>query len=302
MAISECPICKAANVAAIEQSEGVDSYQISCPICGSYEVSGSAITMFTNIDKDFELSYAIGRRNLRKEKVYVNTVNRDDILDGIEMPTRIKDIAELILTEVYKNEESSANGLVISEDNISLYAIENMNKLRMVLQYVEDADWFTLEKFGSGAAFITITGAGIEHAENIINPNFKSSKVFVAMSFNPELDIIYRDAIKKAVEECGLKPIRIDLEYFNDEIISNILQRINKSRFLIADYTDNRPGVYFETGYAIGKGLPVIYCCRKSDKGNIHFDVDHYNFINWEEVNDFKSGLVKRITNTGLNT
>ena len=300
MASLGCPICKAANVTVEEQSGGVDSFQINCPICGSYALAGSALTMLTNRDKDFELSYAIRRRNLRKEKVYVNTVNRGELMAGIEIPKRIKDIAEQILKEVYLNEELSANGLVITDDNMSLYAIENMNKLRSVLQYLEDSGWFKLERLGSGGGFLTIKGAGTDHAEMIINPNHHSKQVFVAMSFNPVLDTLYTAAIQEAVKHCQLSALRSKDFDFNDEVIKNIQFQIDSSRFVIADFTDNRPGVYYEAGYATGRNLPVIYCCRESDKVNIHFDIYHFNFIFWSELDDLKSALIKRITNTEL--
>lgn len=302
MANNECPICKKANVSIKQPYGGADSLVINCPNCDSYEISNSAIATLSNRPKDFELSYAIRRRSIRKEKVFVYSTNRADIIAGIEIPKGIKNIAEALLLDVYKDDSMMGRGLVISNDNIFSFAIESIDKLPPVLKYIEDAGWFSLERLGSGAAYLNITGHGIKHAEEILNPNFRSTQVFVAMSFNSELDAIYHEAIKTAVDECGLNPIRIDLVDFNDEIILNVLNRINQSKFLIADYTDNRPGVYFETGYALGKGLPIIYCCRESDKDNIHFDVNHYKFIHWKEASDFKAELVKRITNTGLNS
>ena len=297
-----CPICEYQNAKITDNTDGADRSVILCQNCGKFEISGSALATLSNRDKDFELSYSIRRRYLRNERVYLNTTNRGEIMGGIEIPKRIKDIAESILKDVYTHDDMLSHGLSITNDNIASYAIEDTNRLQPILQYLEDIGWFKLMRFGGGGALLTITGTGIEYAESIVNPNFKSKQVFVAMSFNHELDVIYHEAITKAVEQCGLTPIRIDLVDFNDEIISNVLSRISQSRFLIADYTDNRPGVYFETGYAIGKGLPVIYCCRESDKGHIHFDVNHYKFIHWIEVGDFKTELVKRITNTGLNS
>lgn len=43
-----------------------------------------------------------------------------------------------------------------------------------------------------------------------------------------------------------------------------------------------RPGVYFEAGYALGLGIPVFWCVRSDDLANVHFDTRQYNHIVWE--------------------
>jgi nucleoside 2-deoxyribosyltransferase len=63
------------------------------------------------------------------------------------------------------------------------------------------------------------------------------------------------------------------------------------SRFLIADFTEQRPGVYFEAGFAIGLGLPVFWFVRKDDLDNVHFDTHQYNHIMWE----IKESLAQQI-------
>jgi hypothetical protein len=54
-----------------------------------------------------------------------------------------------------------------------------------------------------------------------------------------------------------------------DEIIS----QIRRSKFLIADFTGHRGGVYFEAGLAMGLGLPVFWTCRRDDLDKLHFDI-----------------------------
>ena len=41
-------------------------------------------------------------------------------------------------------------------------------------------------------------------------------------------------------------------------------------RFVVADVTNHRNGVYFEAGYAMGMGLPVIWMCHKDDMKEAH--------------------------------
>ena len=92
------------------------------------------------------------------------------------------------------------------------------------------------------------------------------------------------------------------MQRVNDEIIANIKQ----SKFIIADFTAEkdkpRGGVYYEAGFADGFGIPVILTCRKDliENKEIHFDLEHRNFICWEEnkMEDFKEKLINRIKAT----
>jgi hypothetical protein len=70
-----------------------------------------------------------------------------------------------------------------------------------------------------------------------------------------------------------------------------IISEIKNSRFIVADFTYQNRGVYFETGYAQGMELPVIRCVREDDFNNLHFDKNHYNFIKWKTPDDLEDQL-----------
>ena len=59
----------------------------------------------------------------------------------------------------------------------------------------------------------------------------------------------------------------------------------------MADVTEQRRGVYFEAGYAIGIGLPVKWCIRKDDLTIVHFDTRQYNHVVWESIQELKEKL-----------
>ena len=52
---------------------------------------------------------------------------------------------------------------------------------------------------------------------------------------------------------------------------------------MVADFTNQRGGVYFESGYALGLGLDVIWLCKDVELKEVHFDNRQYNFITWKE-------------------
>jgi hypothetical protein len=51
---------------------------------------------------------------------------------------------------------------------------------------------------------------------------------------------------------------------------------------LVADFTIQRGGVYFEAGYGLGLGMHVIWTVRSDALNDVHFDNRQYNFIRWE--------------------
>lgn len=122
-------------------------------------------------------------------------------------------------------------------------------------------------------------------------------KVFIAMSFNSLMKEA-RKQIKQAVKDSGYRPILIDEKEYNTQITSEICKEIKESRFVVADLTQQRGGVYYEAGYALGMGKDVIFCCDEADSQNIHFDVAQINTIYWKDAEDLYSKLKERIQAT----
>lgn len=120
--------------------------------------------------------------------------------------------------------------------------------------------------------------------------------VFVAMSFSGNLKKA-RESIKNAIERFNYLPLLIDEKEHSNYIVPEIMKEIEKCEFLVADYTENKRGVYYEAG--IGKGLNkiVIHTCKntKKDKKNLHFDIKDINTIFWNDEDELSERLVRRI-------
>jgi nucleoside 2-deoxyribosyltransferase len=122
---------------------------------------------------------------------------------------------------------------------------------------------------------------------------------FVAMSFDPTLLPIYDEGIRPAIEDdCGLKALRVDREEHNDDITDRILAGIRSAQFVVADFTHQRQGVYFEAGFALGLGRVVIWTCREDHVQGLHFDTRQYSHIVWTSPADLRSKLASRIQAT----
>jgi hypothetical protein len=129
--------------------------------------------------------------------------------------------------------------------------------------------------------------------ERSINRN-RLSQVFIAMWFHDTMNTA-SDAIKKAIQDSSLNPLRIDEKEHINQISTEIQYEIKNSGLVIADVTGQNQGVYFEAGYAMGLNIPVIWCCRNDEKDKLHFDIRQYNNILWENEDDLYNRLKNRI-------
>ena len=73
------------------------------------------------------------------------------------------------------------------------------------------------------------------------------------------------------VRAAGYDPLRIDRVEHVAKIDDEIVAQIRRSRFVLADFTGHRGGVYFEAGFALGLNLPVIWTCRQDAVDQLHF-------------------------------
>jgi nucleoside 2-deoxyribosyltransferase len=107
------------------------------------------------------------------------------------------------------------------------------------------------------------------------------------------------DGILPAVKlDCRLDPLRLDREESNHKIDDRIIVEIRRAEFMIADVTKHRPSVYFEAGFAMALGRPVIWTCQDDDFANVHFDTRQYPYIRWTSPADLREQLRNRVQAT----
>lgn len=144
-----------------------------------------------------------------------------------------------------------------------------------------------------------VTAKGWEKIDSLRNPAREMTKdAFVAMWFDNKTQLIFENGIDPALRECGLNVLRIDKKEHNNKICDEIVSSIRRCRVLIADFTGQRGGVYYEAGFAHGLGLPVIWICHKDDLRNLHFDTRQYNHIAYSSASELKKRLIARVRAT----
>lgn len=128
--------------------------------------------------------------------------------------------------------------------------------------------------------------------------NSLSKMCFVAMWFDPTMDDIYNYGINKTITDLGYEVVRVDKKQHNERIDAKIFELISQSRFLVADFTGNRSGVYYEAGFAHGLGIPVVHTCRSDWFDQLHFDIKTINTIEYSESQGLAALLTERIVAT----
>lgn len=177
----------------------------------------------------------------------------------------------------------------------------NPDELKYLLsEYLDKESGFLKTLDQSNHLNLQITPKGHAYLADLRKTKINSQIGFCAMWFNKDVLPIWTSAIQPAIEAAGYDAKRIDSHEHNNRIDDEIISMIRRSKFIVADFTGQRGGVYFESGFALGLGLQVIWTCKKSELQNNHFDTRQYNFVTWEErkLDEFKTNLQNRIEAT----
>jgi nucleoside 2-deoxyribosyltransferase len=160
--------------------------------------------------------------------------------------------------------------------------------------YIDGRDATT--KDGADLVGLRLTYEGLAKVIEINESGTQSNRCFVAMSFS-EAQSETRSAIRTAIDNCDFDAILIDEQHIDSDVTINdaLIAEIRKSKFVVADFSEHKHGVYFEAGFALGLRKPVIYLCAKNDFSNTHFDTNHYPHIIYENLEELTEKLQTKI-------
>jgi len=127
---------------------------------------------------------------------------------------------------------------------------------------------------------------------------------FAIMPFKGEFNQYYIEIIKPTVESMNFQCIRADEIYNPNVVMKDVFEKIEKSKFLIADVTGKNPNVNYELGIAHALNKPVIIISQSIE--DVPFDYKHLRIclyrtdkVNW--VRDLELELKKFISSIILN-
>lgn len=124
--------------------------------------------------------------------------------------------------------------------------------------------------------------------------------VFLIMAFGDEMDDVHKAIIRapRLSENNQVHIERIDSIEGDFQISDEIISCIQKSEFVIADLTLERPNVYFELGYARGIGKEVLTLAKTGTK--LHFDVQGVRTSFYRSPIDAQSKVISYLTARNL--
>lgn len=299
MSTETCKICNSRLIKSSLLPRKVDVYEAHCPRCGHYRASESFLCSTSPIYSVEEMRLFSGyiRNTSLEEDPMLLTGDTYDNIPEIISPYKCLTVTQKInnlIKFIYNKADKPYMQILIKPDEIYRFYVQGIDDFYMLINYLTTQNYIANPSHTGAQSTFRLTVEGWKKYESLKEININSKKVFVAMSFDPKLKSIFNDYIKPACKECGFDAERVDSREHNEKICDRIIAEINESRFIIADFTQNKHGVYFEAGYAMGLGIPVIWTCSEDFKKELHFDTRQYSHIIWKDGNDLKEQLISR--------
>ncbi len=292
---ANCFVCnRPADV--LEPPDGTDAFDVSCPRCGCYRISGNLAPLdLEKYGRRYLISGVIRNLFEKGERLNLLTSNLRHILDSVIIPSDPFDIIDLLLEHVLNKTGKISNSFKIDHEiNFPLLYLESPSDFVFFIKKANELDYIEYDSISS----LKLALNGWKRLAEIKKKKPLGNQAFVAMWFSPDLSLTWEEGFKPALIETGYEPIRIDLQEHNEKICDRIISEIRKSGLVVADFTGQRGGVYFEAGLSLGLDIPVIWTCKETDFDNVHFDTRQYNHIVWKNPEDLKTKLVNRIKAT----
>jgi hypothetical protein len=280
---ADCPLCS--NEAQFSDPDG---RKVDCPACGNFAITGSMQATLSGLDSRLKQKIGFWTRDQNDlgETALVDTYTAE-LVDKRPDKT-IMERAERLLRYGIKEQRDLGGIFRLTPSSIGHTHSHSIDDVRALAELLRENRWLTLDENGA-----QVTPRGFMHATetNIAD----SVNGFIAMWFDESMDSAREQGLEQAIRDAGYTPVVVSgVEHIN-KIDDEIISQIRKSKFLVADFTGHRGGVYFEAGFAMGLGLPVIWTCRKDHLPDLHFDIRQYNCIDWTDTSDLAKRLRRRI-------
>jgi len=294
--LDKCPLC---NQPA--QGEGVgplnDWFRINCPRCGAFKITEDGVFDAREAAEQ-GVSYLLsGYTRQASDAKQLLRLTAETIASLLKAKPPVATVAEqmhkLLLVISARLTNLSHHALVSPDTDYPVVFARSAGDLTYLLKGLLDRG--LVEGLGD-RVHPTLEGwALIDRL--LLAPERRGRQAFVAMWFDPSMLLVYENGLAPGIRAAGYDPIRIDQVEHAGKIDDRIVAEIRSSSLLVADFTGQRGGVYFEAGFALGLGIPVIWTCRDTDIDKLHFDTRQYNHIVWnaDRLHDLAEKLAYRI-------
>ena len=299
---NNCAICdwSKSEVRMQQRNQGL---LVTCPRCGEYVLAdNSAIYMSSGWGPEVRNGLSCASRQAFEvgQRLQITESNAADLAQP-HMNTRVVDNQERLLREIARRAVRPQNHVTFSpRQDFTIIDCYSEQEFRWYVAWLDRERFVYKGRDTTEIIQLHLSSEGWRRVQPAPRPGGFPGTCFVAMWFSEETQAAYSHGIERAISDAGFKPVRIDRKEHNNEIPDEIIAEIRNSEFVVADFTGQRSGVYYEAGFAMGLGRRVIWCCRKDEIDKLHFDTNHKNHIDWETPNELHDRLYKRIRATIL--
>ena len=294
-----CPICGCRrDFSAAPLGPSTSGMNVDCPRCGRYSIDDDALAKLPSDPKLKESLCAWIRQSHEAERTHPTLTKRSlqTVLDSLPHGHRVADKQGILLQAIARRANTPAETIrLVPQNDYPLAYAANEQELLYLLEALESRELLSSDQHLDLDIDCQITPEGwnfVDERKADLNP---SVQAFVAMSFDESMDRAWSEGIKPALDSVGYRPHRVDMDPHLERIDAKIQADIKDSRFLVADVTGQRQGVYFEAGYAMGLGLPVIWTVHCDEIEKVHFDTRQYRHILWQDPADLKDQLADTV-------
>jgi hypothetical protein len=285
-----CPLCGRDEAeTSVPADVSLHAY-VDCKRCRKFTISEQAIEALSQQNK--YLLSAVCRNWTGDPGPKILTTNIDSLIEQAPrfgIAERMDALLNLVAT---KTTILGSRSSFYPLDDYPLLALQGRDETEFLLKALIDRGYIA-----GPPNLPTVTVEGWGRLEKLKQSGRTSTLAFVAMWFDKSVTPLYEKAIRPAIRNAGYEPMRIDRHEHVNRIDDEIIGQIRRSRFMVADFTGQRLGVYFEAGLMMGLGRNVIWMCRRDELNEdmLHFDVRQYNFIAWDTMEDAKTRIFNRI-------
>ena len=258
-----CRICGLPDGVDVKSSDDNECWMVRCPTCGDFTITQSVID--SGLHQTIRHKFSAWTR-AKKESGQAAPLISQDTFDAIvsSFPNySIADKQRLLIQTLAEQTSHPGESVYLNYRSLwprvwasgsdEVYNLANALHDRRLIAFTQKSGDQTIDH-------CQITPAGWGYLDKIENRTLDSSQTFVAMRFDPSMDSAWIDGIKPALERAGYMPYRVDNDVSHlGRIDARIEMEIKRSRFLVADVTGGRQGVYYEAGYAMGYLSPMDF-------------------------------------------
>jgi hypothetical protein len=263
----ECLICKS-EVPPYNWNHPEPGARIQCELCGEYRLSERLAQDIYSYSLPDSYIYSGAIRENAEQDIVLWVEDLKELRDSVAIPKNPLESIDRILLYILQKINSADEGIELKQTDRSIAYAKNPGEFSHFLWKAAELDY--LELLPDKTKW-RLTLNGWKHLAELPQKENRPNQAFIAMWFHKDLEDAWENGLKPALKQTGYDPIRIDRTEHNEKIDDRIIAEIRKSGLLVADFTGQRGGVYFEAGFAMGLGIPVIWTCRDTDIEKIAF-------------------------------